>query len=133
AKPTHISAIALPIGGSGEHFAFTAAGGEGEGLLARRFAEAAESTLHAVSSVVDYPLGFVKEAARPEYWVPDHQMVKCHHCEKAFTPDTPKHHCRCCGEGFCTDCSGSQRSVPSRGWDHPVRVCVGCNEKKGDL
>ncbi|XP_067831032.1 zinc finger FYVE domain-containing protein 1 isoform X2 [Heptranchias perlo] len=106
---------------------------DGKGLLARRITEVAQSTLDVMTSAVEYPLGFVKDAARPEYWVPDHKLVKCHGCEKPFTPTTAKHHCRACGQGFCGQCSPEVRPVPSRGWDHPVRVCLDCSKKKGEL
>ncbi|XP_072130601.1 zinc finger FYVE domain-containing protein 1 [Mobula birostris] len=105
----------------------------GSGLLARRITEMAQSTLEVMSSAVNYPLGLVKDVARPDYWVPDDQLAECHRCGKAFTSTTSRHHCRACGRGFCGPCSPGLRSVPSRGWDHPVRVCVDCSQKKGDL
>lgn len=39
-----------------------------------------------------------------------------------------KHHCRGCGEGFCSPCSINQMPVPARGWTYPVRVCNSCKE-----
>ncbi|XP_059496984.1 zinc finger FYVE domain-containing protein 1 [Stegostoma tigrinum] len=106
---------------------------EGTGLLARRITEVAQSTLDTMASAVEYPLGFVKEVARPDYWVPDHELVKCHLCAKPFSDTTAKHHCRACGLGVCGQCSPELRTVPSRGWHHPVRVCLDCSEKKGEL
>lgn len=77
--------------------------------------------------------GLVKDAARPAYWVPDHEILHCHNCRKEFSVKLSKHHCRACGQGFCDECSHDRRAVPSRGWDHPVRVCFNCNKKPGDL
>ena len=77
--------------------------------------------------------GLVKDAARPAYWVPDHEILHCHNCRKEFSIKLSKHHCRACGQGFCDECSHDRRAVPSRGWDHPVRVCFNCNKKPGDL
>ena len=77
--------------------------------------------------------GLVKDAARPAYWVPDHEILHCHSCRKEFSIKLSKHHCRACGQGFCDECSHDRRAVPSRGWDHPVRVCFNCNKKPGDL
>lgn len=79
------------------------------------------------------PIGLVKDAARPAYWVPDHEILHCHNCRKEFSIKLSKHHCRACGQGFCDECSHDRRAVPSRGWDHPVRVCFNCNKKPGDL
>uniref|UniRef100_W5NB36 Si:ch211-11n16.2 n=1 Tax=Lepisosteus oculatus TaxID=7918 RepID=W5NB36_LEPOC len=114
----------------------SAASGQGSeaeprGLIARRVTEVAQSTLNLVTTAVDYPLGFVKNVARPDYWVPDHEIVQCHQCSKAFTPSMSKHHCRACGQGVCSSCSEQRRPVPWRGWDHPVRVCNACADKTG--
>lgn len=106
---------------------------EPHGLIARRVTEVAQSTLDMVTTAVDYPLCFVKDVARPDYWVPDQDITKCHQCSKIFTPAIPKHHCRACGEGVCGPCSTHNRAVPSRGWDHPVRVCDGCHARADSL
>ncbi|XP_063061573.1 zinc finger FYVE domain-containing protein 1 [Engraulis encrasicolus] len=106
---------------------------ESRTLMARKVTEVAQSTLNMVSTAVDYPLCFVKGVARPDYWIPDHEIVDCNQCNKAFTPSIPKHHCRACGQGVCGPCSAQSRPVPSRGWDHPVRVCDGCAAKRDSL
>lgn len=79
------------------------------------------------------PSGFVKDVARPDYWVPDENIIQCHQCSKTFTPAMSKHHCRACGQGVCGPCSTYTRPVPSRGWDHPVRVCDSCHARKDSL
>uniref|UniRef100_A0A1A8FT93 FYVE-type domain-containing protein n=3 Tax=Nothobranchius TaxID=28779 RepID=A0A1A8FT93_9TELE len=99
---------------------------EPRGLIARRVTEVAQSTLDMVSMAVDYPLCFVKDVARPDYWVPDQNITQCHECSRVFTPAMSKHHCRACGQGVCGPCSTHIKPVPSRGWDHPVRVCDAC-------
>nr|KAF6503563.1 zinc finger FYVE-type containing 1 [Molossus molossus] len=106
---------------------------EGGTLIARKVGEAVQNTLGAVVTAIDIPLGLVKDAARPAYWVPDHEILHCHSCRKEFSIKLSKHHCRACGQGFCDECSHDRRAVPSRGWDHPVRVCFNCNKKPGDL
>lgn len=103
------------------------------GLIARRVTEVAQSTLDMVSTAVDYPLCFMKDVARPDYWVPDQDITQCHHCAKTFTPAISKHHCRACGQGVCGPCSTQTRPVPSRGWDHPVRVCDSCHARTDSL
>ncbi|MBN3271894.1 ZFYV1 protein, partial [Polyodon spathula] len=103
------------------------------GLMARKVTEVAQSTVDFVSTAIDYPLGFIKGVARPDYWVPDHEIQQCGHCSKALFPRMSKHHCRACGGGFCAQCSSARRPVPSRGWDHPVRVCTHCSQNKGEL
>ncbi|KAL6095631.1 zfyve1 [Pungitius sinensis] len=106
---------------------------EGGTLIARRVGEAVQNTLGAVVGAIDIPLGLVKDAARPAYWVPDQDIHSCSECQREFCPRLSIHHCRACGQGVCDDCSRERRAVPSRGWDHPVRVCGGCNQKPGEL
>ncbi|XP_030574948.1 zinc finger FYVE domain-containing protein 1-like isoform X2 [Archocentrus centrarchus] len=103
------------------------------GTLARKVGEAVTNTLGVVVTAIDIPLGLVKDAARPAYWVPDQDILSCHNCQREFTAKLSKHHCRACGQGVCDDCSPERRAVPSRGWDHPVRVCSSCNQKPGEL
>lgn len=100
---------------------------EPRGLIARRVTEVAQSTLDIVSTAMDYPLCLVKDVARPDYWVPDQDITQCHQCSKTFTLAMSKHHCRVCGQGVCGPCSTHLMRVPSRGWDHPVRVCDSCH------
>lgn len=129
---------------------------EGGTLIARKVGEAVQNTLGAVVGAIDIPLGehqiqlhyqryfswsnqqsvcpgLVKDAARPAYWVPDQDIHSCNECQREFSPRLSIHHCRACGQGVCDDCSRGRRAVKSRGWDHPVRVCNGCNEKAGEL
>nr|XP_040054814.1 zinc finger FYVE domain-containing protein 1-like isoform X2 [Gasterosteus aculeatus aculeatus] len=103
------------------------------GTLARKVGEAVTNTFGVVATAIDIPLGLMKDGALPAYWVPDQDILSCHNCQREFTAKLSKHHCRACGQGVCDDCSPERRSVPSRGWDHPVRVCTGCNQKPGDL
>ncbi|XP_047201559.1 zinc finger FYVE domain-containing protein 1-like [Girardinichthys multiradiatus] len=103
------------------------------GTLARKVGEAVTNTIGVVATAIDIPLGLVKDAARPAYWVPDQDILSCHNCQREFNAKLSKHHCRACGQGVCDECSPLRRPVPSRGWDHPVRVCTGCNQKLGEL
>lgn len=75
-------------------------------------------------------LGWIKDSARPDYWIPDKDIIQCCKCELKFNEKTPIHHCRACGQGVCDGCSQRRKCVPSRGWDHPVRVCDVCAAKK---
>lgn len=106
---------------------------EGGTLIARKVGEAVQNTFGAVVGAIELPLGLVKDAARPTYWVPDQDLHSCSGCQREFTPRLSIHHCRSCGQGVCDPCSTDRRAVPSRGWDHPVRVCKTCSQKPGDL
>ncbi|GFY72984.1 zinc finger FYVE domain-containing protein 1 [Trichonephila inaurata madagascariensis] len=95
-------------------------------VTVRKIGEAVHTTLGTVASAVSYPIGFIKDSARPSYWVPDHELINCHVCKAEFGPKVSKHHCRSCGEGVCQECSKSRKPVHSRGWNYPVRVCNTC-------
>ena len=73
--------------------------------------------------------GWIKDSARPEYWVPDKDCVNCVCCKTDFTDKNPIHHCRACGHGVCDDCSKQRKTVNAHGWNSPVRVCDTCNKK----
>ncbi|XP_065082334.1 zinc finger FYVE domain-containing protein 1-like isoform X1 [Ochlerotatus camptorhynchus] len=73
---------------------------------------------------------WVTDKIRPAYWRPDSEIIHCKGCTVNFERlDLKKHHCRSCGEGFCSSCSKHRMPVMSRGWDNPVRVCNGCREE----
>ncbi|KAJ7371035.1 Zinc finger FYVE domain-containing protein 1 [Desmophyllum pertusum] len=102
-------------------------------VAARKVTEVVQSAVGILKIAIDYPRELITDAARPGYWVPDSDILACNCCEIEFTGNDTKHHCRACGMGVCSNCSESRTPVPSRGWDHPVRVCDQCAEKKGQL
>lgn len=73
--------------------------------------------------------GWIKDSARPEYWVPDKDCIKCICCQTDFSEKLTIHHCRNCGKGVCDSCSQQRREVLVYGWETPVRVCDDCNTK----
>ncbi|XP_074601451.1 zinc finger FYVE domain-containing protein 1-like isoform X2 [Brevipalpus obovatus] len=99
-------------------------------VTVRKIGEVVQSTLGTVASAIDYPLEWIKENARPDYWVPDKDILKCKVCKTEFSEKLPIHHCRACGNGVCDGCSPDRKPVPNRGWDHPVRVCRECLSKE---
>ena len=100
-----------------------------ERVSARCVGERVQSAVGVVVGAIQYPRVLVVESARPEYWVPDDEILNCHKCRKALGVGGVagrKHHCRACGQGVCTACSRHRLCVPSHGWDYPVRVCDDC-------
>lgn len=88
----------------------------------------------AVASVSAQPAktlkSWVADKIRPAYWRPDSEIIHCKGCTCNFERlGLKKHHCRNCGEGFCSACSKHEMPVLSRGWDYPVRVCNGCRDE----
>ena len=42
-----------------------------------------------------------------KYWMPDAVATKCYDCEAKFTTFRRRHHCRVCGQIFCSKCCGN--------------------------
>nr|CAG4644696.1 EOG090X043H [Leptodora kindtii] len=62
---------------------------------------------------------------RDAQWAPDEDVTNCRLCEKDFNLSRRKHHCRSCGEIFCSSCSDNKMPLPSSA--KPVRVCDTCH------
>jgi hypothetical protein len=61
-------------------------------------------------------------------WIDDKDSRTCHRCCKAFNVSRRRHHCRCCGEIFCSDCWGDKVLLPSDyGYQDQVPVCHACS------
>ncbi|EZA61746.1 Hepatocyte growth factor-regulated tyrosine kinase substrate [Ooceraea biroi] len=52
----------------------------------------------------------------------------CHRCRVAFSMVQRKHHCRACGQVFCSQCSSKVSTLPKFGIEKEVRVCEACYE-----
>uniref|UniRef100_A0A8C2ZJA6 Early endosome antigen 1 n=1 Tax=Cyclopterus lumpus TaxID=8103 RepID=A0A8C2ZJA6_CYCLU len=60
-------------------------------------------------------------------WAEDHEVQNCMSCGKGFSVTVRKHHCRHCGNIFCSECSWRNTLTPSS--KKPVRVCETCFEE----
>lgn len=60
-------------------------------------------------------------------WVPNQIAPMCRGCESMFTFFNRRHHCRRCGNVFCSKCSSYRKLLPEFGYaTAPVRVCSQC-------
>nr|DBA22800.1 TPA: hypothetical protein GDO54_013800 [Pyxicephalus adspersus] len=59
-------------------------------------------------------------------WLPDHLAVNCYNCDSKFWLASRKHHCRNCGNVFCSSCCNQKVPVPSQQLFEPSRVCKLC-------
>eukprot|EP00116_Pleurobrachia_bachei_P008041 sb/3468303/ len=97
-----------------------------EDLTPWKVTECLKTAASVVKTIaVDVPAGIVTDSVRPDYWVPDVDIVECYQCKSAIADY--KHHCRSCGQGFCDACTQDRKCVPERGWDYAVRVCDTCS------
>ncbi|XP_046660667.1 hepatocyte growth factor-regulated tyrosine kinase substrate isoform X2 [Homalodisca vitripennis] len=53
----------------------------------------------------------------------------CHRCRVQFSMVQRKHHCRACGQVFCSQCSSRTCTLPKFGIEKEVRVCEACYNK----
>ncbi|XP_074869226.1 phosphatidylinositol-3,5-bisphosphate 3-phosphatase MTMR3 isoform X7 [Carettochelys insculpta] len=59
-------------------------------------------------------------------WLPDHLAAHCYGCDSTFWLASRKHHCRNCGNVFCSSCCNQKVPVPSQQLFEPSRVCKTC-------
>eukprot|EP00126_Sphaerothecum_destruens_P009289 Sdes_comp20481_c0_seq1m14812 len=52
--------------------------------------------------------------------------MSCSRCELSFSVFRRRHHCRNCGDCFCSKCSPHYIPIPKFGFSAPVRVCKQC-------
>ena len=71
------------------------------------------ATLQSDPSVID-TLNGTKMAQKDsmsspdrKYWMPDEVATSCYECEAKFTTFRRRHHCRVCGQIFCSKCCNS--------------------------
>lgn len=66
----------------------------------------------------------------PPKWVPDNEATRCMNCDVQFTHFKRKHHCRSCGQIYCSQCSADSIPLPKFGFKKAVRVCRLCFAKE---
>jgi hypothetical protein len=59
-------------------------------------------------------------------WVPDELVASCTTCKQSFTMLRRRHHCRNCGQIYCSACSSHTMHLGQFGYTKPVRVCDPC-------
>jgi len=104
---------------------------QGTQNAARRILDSVTALSGTVSDMSSVPAAslarWAADQVAPAYWRPNADIINCHLCSQRFDSTDKIHHCRACGEGFCSSCSDFQRPVPEHGWGtEPVRVCKPC-------
>ncbi|KAL4631297.1 RUN and FYVE domain-containing protein 1 [Arapaima gigas] len=67
----------------------------------------------------------VNKALKGHAWLKDDEATQCKQCQKEFSIARRKHHCRNCGDIYCSQCSSNELALPS--YPRPVRVCDTCH------
>ncbi|XP_045464624.1 1-phosphatidylinositol 3-phosphate 5-kinase [Harmonia axyridis] len=61
-----------------------------------------------------------------QYWMPDSVSKQCYECLEKFTTFRRRHHCRVCGQIFCSSCCNQQIPGKIFGCTGDLRVCTYC-------
>lgn len=62
------------------------------------------------------------------YWMPDSVSKECYECCEKFTTFRRRHHCRVCGQIFCSSCCNQQIPGKIFGCTGDLRVCTYCSK-----
>ena len=102
-----VTGLSLPIGN---------VYGEGRTLV---------SVLTRVSNLLAQK-GTYNEAELKQYWMPDSVSKECYECNYKFTTLRRRHHCRICGQIFCSRCCHQQVPGKLMGYSGDLRACTYC-------
>ncbi|KAF9029974.1 hypothetical protein BDZ89DRAFT_1101417 [Hymenopellis radicata] len=86
-------------------------------------------SLHRSGSVSKVIRRIRGEGLSRDYWMDDENCKECYDCKSIFTTWRRKHHCRICGQIFCSRCASNIIKGSRFGQDGMVRVCNLCLEK----
>ncbi|KAH0568814.1 WD repeat and FYVE domain-containing protein 3 [Cotesia glomerata] len=64
-----------------------------------------------------------------DHWLKDEGADSCVGCGVRFNLYERRHHCRNCGQVFCSKCSRFESKISRLGILKPVRVCQGCHSQ----
>ncbi|ODO05657.1 hypothetical protein I350_04716 [Cryptococcus amylolentus CBS 6273] len=66
------------------------------------------------------------EGLSKQYWMADEHCKECYDCKSLFTAWRRKHHCRICGQIFCSRCASNIINARRFGKEGVLRVCNLC-------
>ncbi|KAJ8686685.1 hypothetical protein QAD02_022479 [Eretmocerus hayati] len=67
-----------------------------------------------------------KDSQLKSYWMPDSVSKECYECNEKFTTFRRRHHCRVCGQIFCSKCCCDEIPGKIMGCTGDLRVCTYC-------
>ncbi|VDN28137.1 unnamed protein product [Gongylonema pulchrum] len=70
--------------------------------------------------------GFAFSSDFRRYWMPDSSGRECYECQERFTAFRRRHHCRLCGQIFCSKCCNVQVPGSLLGYTGDLRLCTYC-------
>ena len=64
----------------------------------RKVGETVYGTVSSLANALEFPISILKDSARPDYWVPDHEISSCAVCDKDIGTTTPSSQVQSFGE-----------------------------------
>ncbi|XP_014674475.1 PREDICTED: 1-phosphatidylinositol 3-phosphate 5-kinase-like [Priapulus caudatus] len=89
----------------------------------------AQTVLKRLRSILDHTNQTLKEyddSDLKQYWMPDSSCKECYDCGDKFTTFRRRHHCRVCGQIFCSRCCNQEVPGKLMGCTGDLRVCTYC-------
>lgn len=77
--------------------------------------------LDSEGHLVDYNQSHLRQ-----YWMPDARGKECYQCQEKFTTFRRRHHCRICGQIFCSRCCNQEIPGKLLGYMGDLRLCHYC-------
>ncbi|XP_077997927.1 1-phosphatidylinositol 3-phosphate 5-kinase-like [Glandiceps talaboti] len=84
------------------------------------------TVLKRLSNLVDGRSQVYRDIDFKQYWMPDSNCKECYDCGDKFTTFRRRHHCRVCGQIFCSRCCNQEVPGKFMGYSGNLRVCTYC-------
>ncbi|XP_059613913.1 putative 1-phosphatidylinositol 3-phosphate 5-kinase [Phlebotomus argentipes] len=89
------------------------------------------SIMQRISNLVAFgnrDLQSYRDTELQRFWMPDAKSKECYECTQKFSTFRRKHHCRLCGQIFCSKCCN--QVVPGKiiKCSEPLKVCTYCSK-----
>ncbi|KAJ8012594.1 hypothetical protein DPEC_G00044490 [Dallia pectoralis] len=82
----------------------------------------------ALKRLKDIMEGKSQDSDLKQYWMPDSQCKECYDCNEKFTTFRRRHHCRLCGQIFCSRCCNQEIPGKFMGYTGDLRACTYCRK-----
>ncbi|KAK2165368.1 hypothetical protein LSH36_51g02001 [Paralvinella palmiformis] len=87
------------------------------------------SVLRRLSNILDtrgQTPHIYKDSDFKQFWMPDRHCKECYECGDRFNTFRRRHHCRICGQIFCSRCCNQEVPGKIMGYTGFLRVCTYC-------
>uniref|UniRef100_A0A3Q2V6B0 1-phosphatidylinositol 3-phosphate 5-kinase n=1 Tax=Haplochromis burtoni TaxID=8153 RepID=A0A3Q2V6B0_HAPBU len=115
-----------------DHYRRTSTASEGSGKsvasLSNHDPRTAVQLRTALKRLKEIMEGKSQDSDLKQYWMPDSQCKECYDCNEKFTTFRRRHHCRLCGQIFCSRCCNQEIPGKFMGYTGDLRACTYCRK-----